>query len=173
MIYERLILMRDLLADDGSIYVHCDWRVNCFIRLASGRGLRREQLSMRNHLEAQNAHSDTGKRMSTSASSRHDLVLHQRADATPGISSSQPYDDDYVREQVCDTSRKERPTVSSLTDLTAAQGPDGDTGYEWKGIDPPRGRYWAYSERTWRSSMPSGRIDYHKDGGCPRLKTVS
>ena len=28
MIYERLVLMRDLLADDGSIYVHCDWRVN-------------------------------------------------------------------------------------------------------------------------------------------------
>ena len=34
MIYERLILMRDLLAEDGSIYVHCDWRVNGFIRLA-------------------------------------------------------------------------------------------------------------------------------------------
>jgi DNA modification methylase len=34
MIYERLILMRDLMADDGSIYVHCDWRVNGLIRLA-------------------------------------------------------------------------------------------------------------------------------------------
>jgi len=34
MIYERLILMRDLLAEDGSIYVHCDWRVNAFIRQA-------------------------------------------------------------------------------------------------------------------------------------------
>ena len=33
MIYERLALMRDLLADDGSIYVHCDWRVNSYIRL--------------------------------------------------------------------------------------------------------------------------------------------
>jgi len=32
MIYERLILMRDLMAEDGSIYVHCDWRVNSFIR---------------------------------------------------------------------------------------------------------------------------------------------
>ena len=32
MIYERLVLMRDLLADDGSIYVHCDWRVTAFIR---------------------------------------------------------------------------------------------------------------------------------------------
>jgi hypothetical protein len=34
MIYERLILMRDLLAEDGSIYVHCDWRMNALIRLA-------------------------------------------------------------------------------------------------------------------------------------------
>src|SRR6185312_15434049 len=32
MIYERLILMRDLLAEDGSIYVHCDWRVNAHVR---------------------------------------------------------------------------------------------------------------------------------------------
>ncbi len=34
MIYERLILMRDLLAIDGSIYVHCDWRLTAFMRLA-------------------------------------------------------------------------------------------------------------------------------------------
>ena len=33
MIYERLSLMYDLLAKDGSIYVHCDWRVNSYIRL--------------------------------------------------------------------------------------------------------------------------------------------
>jgi len=34
MIYERLSIMRDLLADDGSIYVHCDYRVNAIVRLA-------------------------------------------------------------------------------------------------------------------------------------------
>ena len=33
MIYERLVLMRDLLAEDGSIYVHCDWRVNAWMRM--------------------------------------------------------------------------------------------------------------------------------------------
>jgi DNA modification methylase len=32
MIYERLSLMKDLLAEDGSIYIHCDWRVNAFIK---------------------------------------------------------------------------------------------------------------------------------------------
>jgi DNA modification methylase len=33
MIYERLVLMRDLLAEDGSIYVHSDYRVNSHMRL--------------------------------------------------------------------------------------------------------------------------------------------
>lgn len=32
MIYERLILMRDLMHEEGSIFVHCDWRVNAFVR---------------------------------------------------------------------------------------------------------------------------------------------
>ena len=34
MIYERLILMRDLLAEDGSIYLHCDWKTSGFVRVA-------------------------------------------------------------------------------------------------------------------------------------------
>jgi adenine-specific DNA-methyltransferase len=33
MIYERLMIMKDLLANDGSIYVHCDWRVSGLIRM--------------------------------------------------------------------------------------------------------------------------------------------
>ncbi len=32
MIYERLLLARDLLSSDGSIYIHCDWRVNYMLR---------------------------------------------------------------------------------------------------------------------------------------------
>lgn len=33
MLYERLRLMHQLLSDDGSILVHCDWRVNSVTRL--------------------------------------------------------------------------------------------------------------------------------------------
>lgn len=32
MIYERLILMRDLLSNDGSIFVHCDWKTSSHMR---------------------------------------------------------------------------------------------------------------------------------------------
>jgi site-specific DNA-methyltransferase (adenine-specific)/adenine-specific DNA-methyltransferase len=33
MIYERLSLMHDLLAEDGCIYIHCDWRLNSYMRV--------------------------------------------------------------------------------------------------------------------------------------------
>lgn len=33
MIYERCRLMYDLLADDGVFFLHCDWRLNSFIRV--------------------------------------------------------------------------------------------------------------------------------------------
>ena len=33
MIYERMFLFRELLAEDGSIFVHCDWRLNSALRL--------------------------------------------------------------------------------------------------------------------------------------------
>ena len=47
MIYERLIIMKDLLANDGSIYVHCDYRLNSQLRLIldeifSAKNFRRE-----------------------------------------------------------------------------------------------------------------------------------
>jgi DNA modification methylase len=43
MIYERIILMRDLLAEDGSIYVHCDWRLNGSIRMILDEVFGKEQ----------------------------------------------------------------------------------------------------------------------------------
>jgi len=43
MIYERIALIHDLLADDGSIYVHCDWRVNGYLRLLLDEVFGKEQ----------------------------------------------------------------------------------------------------------------------------------
>lgn len=47
MIYERLVLMRDLLAAEGSLYVHCDSRLSAHLRLVLNeifgeRGFRNE-----------------------------------------------------------------------------------------------------------------------------------
>ena len=33
MLYDRLVLMKDLLADDGTIYVHLDWHVGHYVKI--------------------------------------------------------------------------------------------------------------------------------------------
>jgi site-specific DNA-methyltransferase (adenine-specific)/adenine-specific DNA-methyltransferase len=69
MIYERLILMRDLLAEDGSIYVHCDWRVNSHIRMALdevfGRNMFVNEIIW---------HYQTGGRQERAYSKKHDNI---------------------------------------------------------------------------------------------------
>jgi site-specific DNA-methyltransferase (adenine-specific)/adenine-specific DNA-methyltransferase len=48
MIYERIVLMRDLLSEDGSIFVHCDWRVSAYIRMILDEVFGKD--SIRNHI---------------------------------------------------------------------------------------------------------------------------
>ena len=71
MIYERLILMRDLLAEDGSIYVHCDWRVNSYIRLVLDDVFGKETFS--NSISWH--YSGWNKQLSKSFERRHDDIF--------------------------------------------------------------------------------------------------
>ena len=67
MLYERLILAKDLLSEDGSIYLHCDWRVSGRIRLLMdeifGEGGAVEKQGFRNEIiwKSTSAHSDSGR----------------------------------------------------------------------------------------------------------------
>lgn len=70
MIYERLVLMRDLLAEDGSIYVHCDWRVNSYIRLVLDEVFGKE--NFRNEIAW--CYSGPGKN-DRAFTRKHDLIL--------------------------------------------------------------------------------------------------
>lgn len=70
MLYERLILMRDLMHPEGSIYVHCDNRVSAFLRLALDEVFGRSFF--------QNAivwHYRRWTAASTSYQSMHDLIM--------------------------------------------------------------------------------------------------
>ena len=76
MIYERLSLMKDLLADDGSIYVHCDWRVSGYMRLVLDEVFGRN--NFRNEIIW---HYQSGGRQEKLFSRKHDTIfLYTKAD---------------------------------------------------------------------------------------------
>jgi site-specific DNA-methyltransferase (adenine-specific)/adenine-specific DNA-methyltransferase len=71
MIYERLILMRDLLAEDGSIYVHCDWRVHSYMRAVMDEVFGRESFQNSLVWYYSNRFNDSGKKFGR----KHDDIL--------------------------------------------------------------------------------------------------
>jgi DNA modification methylase len=77
MIYERLKLMHGLLADDGSIYVHCDWRLNSVTRLVMDEVFGKDNFVN----EIVWCYEDIGSRSSDYYKKKHDSILfYQKSD---------------------------------------------------------------------------------------------
>jgi site-specific DNA-methyltransferase (adenine-specific)/adenine-specific DNA-methyltransferase len=72
MIYERLVLMRDLMNSEGSIYLHCDWRVTAHLRQILDEIFGPK--SFRNEIIWQGAIGDTSAK-NTKFIKSHDTIL--------------------------------------------------------------------------------------------------
>ena len=85
--------MRDLLAEDGSIYVHCDWRVNSFIRLVLdevfGSLMHRNEITWM-RIASHNDHLDRFGRIKDS------VFYYSRSPATQQNALFVPYSEEYI-----------------------------------------------------------------------------
>lgn len=181
MIYERLVLMKDLLAEDGSIYVHCDWRVSGYVRLVL------EEVFGKDNFRNQVIWKRTGARSGTVGYNIIDdsILFFSRSDHpiwnTQYVPYSQEYLNDFFRYQ--DSSgRRYRLTI-----LTAPSTRKGSSGESWRGYNPTqKGRHWAFPKYM-RPKIPNpatenlqealdeldkmGRIHWpDKEGGVPSFK---
>lgn len=82
MIYERLALMYDLLAEDGSIYVHCDWRISASMRAILDELFGRDKF--RNEIIWQSAIGDTSAKNKKFIKS-HDTIFFYGKNSQKGI----------------------------------------------------------------------------------------
>ncbi len=167
MIYERLILMRDLLAEEGSIYVHSDWRVNAWMRTALNEVFGNDNFVNQLCWRRTTAHGDA-KQGAKHFDTVDDTILFFAKANDRKIWNTQyvPFSDDQIEQQynkLDDTGRRFR-----LVTPTAAK-PGGDTLYEWKGVTPPKGRFWAYSRTKMEEFDREGKL-YYSNTGQPYIK---
>jgi adenine-specific DNA-methyltransferase len=162
MIYERLVLMRDLLAEDGSIYVHCDWRVNSHIRLALDEvfGARRQL----NQIVWKRIFSHSGGNKFGIVDDT--ILLYTKTDRFHFKRLTKPHSESYVKSHygsVDDSGRKFR-----LVTLTGkGSGPPRQFGD--RVIAPPPGRHWAWSQERIDAGLISGKIVFASTGQ-PNIK---
>ena len=98
MITPRLILMRELLADTGSIYVHLDWHVGHYVKLVLDEVFGKKQF--RNEIVWH--YSGWNKQLQTSFEKRHDTIfMYGKTDAQYFSSYFEKWDskEEYVKKR--------------------------------------------------------------------------
>ena len=97
MIYERLKLMHGLLAEDGSIYVHCDWRVNSYMRLVLDEVFGKD--NFRNEI-IWKRQTSSGYKGSSGFGKNHDnIYFYSKSENYNYKNVYQPYSDEYLEKQ--------------------------------------------------------------------------
>jgi site-specific DNA-methyltransferase (adenine-specific)/adenine-specific DNA-methyltransferase len=160
MIYERLILMRDLMHSEGSIYVHCDWRVTAFIRLAIDEIFGKD--NFRNEIVwlRTNAHN-----MATKGYVRAQDTIYY---ATRGDQFT--FNEEFTEYGEAQLGRYKKDDAGRLytgRDLTFS-GANPNRQFEWRGSKPPSHRSWGYALEKLEELWSKGLI-LTKQDGSPRL----
>ncbi|KAF0218456.1 MAG: adenine specific DNA methylase [Geobacteraceae bacterium] len=157
MIYERLVLMRDLLAQDGSIYVHCDWRVNSFLRLAL------DEVFHNFVAEIAWKKLRSAKSQSAHFSNLKDSIFVYSKSAQPFFVPQFVPKDEKLLETHYRHLEPETGRRYNLADFTQ-DGPGPARNFGGKILDPPPGKHWIWSQERVDEGMNDGMIIFSKNG---------
>ncbi len=158
MIYERLSLMRDLLTEDGSIYVHCDYRVSGYIKLILDEIFPPQFFRNEIIWKRSTAHSDN-----KSYGNLHDTIYYySKSDSTIFNPQFDPYSEEYIKTYYRHEGKKGKFLDR---DLSAKGLSGGGYRYAWKG----KAGYWRCPIETMQKYESEDRI-YYTSNGTPRYK---
>jgi len=157
MMYERLKLMHNLLSEDGSIYVHCDWRVNTQLRFLLNDIFGSDNFIAEITWKRTSAHSNN----KTYGISTESILTYSKSENLIWNQVYQEYDEEYVEQYY---RYKEDDGRRFLSDnLVGHKGVNKE--YEWKGIV----RAWRYPKHRLDELEEKGRIFWTKNN-FPRFK---
>ncbi len=98
MITPRLILMRELLADTGSIYVHLDWHVGHYVKLVLDEVFGRT--SFKREIVWDRGNPSGGKAKAQNWIHCHDVIYYYgKSEESYFFKSYEPYTDEYIAER--------------------------------------------------------------------------
>ena len=165
-IYERLILIRELLSDTGSIFVHCDWHVSHHMRCIMDEVFGPNNFINELVWKRTTAHGDAKQGAKKFDIVHDDIFFYSKTSGFKWNVQYVPFGKEQIKAQynkTDDDGRKYR-----LVTPTAAK-PGGDTSYEFHGVNPPAGRYWAYSKKKMEEMYEQGKM-YFSSTGQPYIK---
>lgn len=176
MIYPRLVLMKELLSDQGSVYVHIDWHVGHYVKVLMDEMFGKECFVNEIVWKRTDAHNDPKR-----YGAIHDtLLFYSKSESyiwNEGVDNSELpestrqnwYNNKEIAEK--DIINKLGVLVPKGTirhynkaDITAPAHGSSANQEEWHGVRPPPGRMWAYKLEIRQQLEVENRIVFSKTG---------
>ncbi|CDT47928.1 site-specific DNA-methyltransferase [Vibrio coralliirubri] len=163
MMRRRLILMRELLTEDGSIYVHIGHQMLFHLKVIMDEVFGPD--NFRNLITRRKCSSKNSTRKQYP--NLHDYVLFYSKSKKwtfnqPGV----PAPKEWVEKEYSKVDDKGR---YKLVPIHAPGTRNGETGTEWRGMMPPPGKHWQYKPSRLDEFEERGEIHWSKTGN-PRRK---
>ncbi len=164
MIYERLKIMHGLLADDSSIYVHCDWRLNSYMR-----SVLNEIFSERNFInEIVWEKLRAVKAQSAGFGNVKDSIfLYKKSEKCIFNQQKKEHNPEYLKQMYRHEDADGRRY--RLHDFTQKGQGDSKKFGERGFLKPPQGKHWIWSQERIDEGFKKGLIVFSRTG-TPQVK---
>lgn len=165
-IRERLILMRELLSEQGSIYVHIDSKMGHYLKIIMD-----EVFGIENFKNDIARIKSNPKNFSRRAfGNEKDMILFYAKNAKKNIFNqiTVPLTDDEKQvmfEKIDENGRR----YNTVPVHAPGETVNGETGGLWRDMLPPKGRHWRCSPSELDELDKQGLIEWSKNG-VPRIK---
>ena len=168
MMANRLLELHRVLKETGSIYLHCDPTASHYLKVVLDGVFGKENFRNEIGWKRTSSHNDAAQGLSRYGKN-HDVIFFYSKSQTPAWHLQfVPYSEGYLKQHYSNVEAGSGRRYKT-SDLTAAK-PGGDTSYEWRGVRPPEGRFWAYSRANMETFEGEGRLVYAAKSGMPRYK---
>jgi adenine-specific DNA-methyltransferase len=167
MLYERVVLMYELLSDGGTLFLHLGSNISHYGKLICDDVFGTTAFVNEITWKRQTAHSDTAQG-ARHLGRLHDTILLYRKGEEGGVWNMQytPYDESYV-EAFYKHVEPESGRRYRLSDLTGPGGAaKGNPKYEFLGVT----RYWRFKQERMQELYDQGRVVQTKPGTVPAQK---
>jgi len=162
---ERLIFLRELLADDGSIYVHLDENMAFLAKALMDEVFGRE--NFRNWITRKKCNPKNYTRK-TYGNVADYILFYTKTDNYVWHRSVEPWTEQRAAKEY----QYAEPGTGRRYKKVPVHAPgvrNGETGKPWRGKTPPPGKHWQYPPRTLDEMDARGEI-YWSPTGNPRRK---
>lgn len=164
----RITEIHRVLKPTGSFYLHCDPTASHYLKLildavfCSNKGIYQSEIVWKRTT----AHGNAKQGAKKFEINFDTIFLYSKTNQYTFNTIYRPFQEDQLEQQynkVDHNGRRYR-----LVTPTAAKG-GGDTSYEFHGVKPPKGRFWAYSKENMEKFYEDNKL-YFSSSGQPYIK---